>query len=58
MTGSSLSVDDTPEDGEGLHQLLLCDDEGRGQPDDVIMGGLGQQSTVSQLLTHIPCIET
>jgi len=32
-----------PDDVAALHDLSLVDDKGRGQPDDVSVGGLRQQ---------------
>lgn len=37
-------------------QLVFIDDEGRGQADDVTMGGLGQQPVVTKAQAHLPSI--
>lgn len=36
------------DDVDTFAQLVLLDDEGRGQADDVPVGGLGQQSVVTK----------
>lgn len=38
----------------GIHHLILRDDQGRGQADDVLVGGLGQHSTLGHSDTHVP----
>ena len=35
-------------------QLLFGDDQGRGKPDDVLVGGFGQQAVFLQRHTNIP----
>ena len=35
-----------PDDVAALHELCLVDDEGRGEPDDVPVRGLGQKAPV------------
>lgn len=37
-------------------QLLFVDGEGRGQADDVTVGGLGQQPIVTKAQAHLPSI--
>lgn len=37
-------------------QLILFNNEGRGQADDVTMGGLGQQSVVTKTQAHLPSV--
>lgn len=44
LEGHDGSLDDI----DTFVQLVLFDDEGRGQADDVTMGGLGQQSVVTK----------
>ena len=49
LVGCSLEGQDgSLDDVDALPQLVLFDDEGRGQADDVAVGGLGQQSVVTQ----------
>lgn len=42
------------DDVDALAQLVLLDDEGRGQADDVAVGGLRQQAVVTETQTHLP----
>lgn len=44
------------DDVHALSDLVLLDDERRGQSDDVTMGGLGQQSVVTEVHAHPPSI--
>lgn len=44
-------------DGSGFNQLLLGDDEGRGNPDHLPSNGLGQYTVISQLQAYVPCID-
>lgn len=44
------------DDFDGLSDLILLDDEGRGQADDVAVRGLGQQPVVAEPQTHLPGI--
>lgn len=39
-----------------LSDLVVFNDEGRGQTDDVTVGGLGQQSVVTETHAHSPGI--
>lgn len=49
IAGCSLEGQDgSLDDVDTLPYLVLFDDEGRGQADDVTVGGLGQQSVVAQ----------
>ena len=41
-----------------LPDLILFDDEGWGQSDDVTMSGLGQQAIVTETKANSPCIIT
>lgn len=63
MCGVSRSVsfflkghDGPLDDLDALVQLALIDDEGRGQADDVTMGGLGQQPVVTKAQAHLPSV--
>jgi hypothetical protein len=42
-----------PDDVTALHDLSLIDDKRWGEPDDVSMGGLGQQPAVPQPQAHL-----
>lgn len=44
------------DDLDALVQLVFIDGEGRGQADDVTVGGLGQQSVVTKAQAHLPSI--
>lgn len=44
------------DDFDGLPDFILLDDEGRGQPDDVAVRGLGQEPVVAEPQTHLPGI--
>ena len=44
-------------DGGGFNQLLLGDDEWRGNPDQVPAHGLGQQAVVPQLQAYVMSID-
>ena len=44
------------DDVHALSDLVLLDDERRGQSDDVTMGGFGQQSVVTEVHAHCPGI--
>lgn len=37
-------------------QLVFFDGEGRGQADDVTVGGLGQQPVVTKSQAHLPSV--
>jgi hypothetical protein len=42
-----------PDDVAALHDFGLVDDKGRGEPDDVSVGGLCQQPAVPQPQAHL-----
>lgn len=42
------------DDFDGLSDLILLDDEGRGQADDVAVRGLGQEPVVAEPQTQLP----
>ena len=44
------------DDFDGFAKLGLSDDQGRGEANDVLMGGLGQQAEVAHLEAHIPSL--
>lgn len=46
--------DGSLDDVDAFAQLVFLDDEGRGQADDVTVGGLGQQSVVAEAQAHLP----
>lgn len=52
LEGQDGSLDDV----DTLTELILFDDEGWGQPDDVTVGGLSQQSIVTEAQAHLPGI--
>ena len=49
-------IDSGHNDFTRLSDLVLSDDEGWGQTQDVVMGGLAQQTTVPQSHCHFPRI--
>lgn len=52
LEGHDGSLDDV----STLSDLVVFNDEGRGQTDDVTVGGLGQQSVVTETDAHSPGI--
>lgn len=52
LEGHDGSLDDI----DALAQLMLIDDEGWGQSDDVTVGGLGEQSVVTEAQADLPGI--
>ena len=54
---SSHGVDGLFNDGGGFNQLLLGDDERRGNPDHLPTDGLGQNAIVPQLEADVPSID-
>lgn len=52
LEGHDGSLDDV----DALAQLVLVDDEGRSQSDDVAVGGLGKQSVVTEPQADLPGI--
>ena len=54
---SSHGVDGLFNDGGGFNQLLLGDDEGRGNPDHVPTDGPGQNAIVPQLEADVQSID-
>lgn len=50
LKGQDGSLDDV----SALANLVLFDDEGRGQANDVAVGGLGQQSVVTKAQADLP----
>lgn len=44
------------DDFDALSDLILLDDEGWGQADDVAVRGLGQEPVVAEPQTHLPGI--
>lgn len=42
------------DDVDAFVQLVLVDDEGGSQADDVTVGGLGQESVVTETQAHLP----
>lgn len=50
LKGQDGSLDDV----SALANLVLFDDEGRGQANDVTVGGLGQQSVVTKAQADLP----
>ena len=49
-------VDSLLNDGGRFAKLVMCDNKGRSQSDDVIVTGLGKQSIVPQPKTKLPRI--
>ena len=56
MNGCLEGQDGSLYDIDAFLQLVLLDDEGRGQSDDVTMGGLSQQPIVTETQAHLPGI--
>lgn len=56
MTSCLEGHDGPLDDVDALAQLVLLDDERRGQSDDVAVCGLGQQAIVTETQAHLPGI--
>lgn len=46
--------DGSVDDVDALSQLRLVDGKGRGQADDVAVGGLRQQAVIAEAQAHLP----
>ena len=42
------------DDSDGFHELFLVDAQGGSEADDVVVGGLSQQTVVTQLEADVP----
>lgn len=42
------------DDFDALSDFVLLNDQRRGQPDDVAMGGFGEEPVIAQPQTHLP----
>ena len=48
--------DSLVDDLHGLPDLILLDHKGRGKPDDITVGWLGQKPVISKSQAHLPSI--
>lgn len=53
----NVRIDGAADDANAVEQLLLVDDQRRGEADDVAVGGFGQQAAVAQPKTYLPSVE-